>query len=130
MTFLFQKILVFQTFANFLGHWYLTQMVLENSLQCQFSENLVLIYPSRRHNRPPTLEIITRNSQKSWIFQNFQKNPTFSTFLWIFPKPQKGRHWDQRGCHLLPKLSIISREIPKIRVYNIKHYLPRSCLMS
>ena len=37
------------------------------------------IYPSQRHNRPPTLEITTRNFPKYHFF-NLQKNPKFSFF--------------------------------------------------
>ena len=42
------------------------------------------IYPSRRHNSPPTLEIIIRNFPN--ISQNFLKFPKIFNIFQIFPK--------------------------------------------
>ena len=66
------------------------------------------IYPSRRHNLPPTLEIIFRNfpPKKIQILQKFRKFPKFQNFSKIF-KMFKNFCW--------------------LGVYNIKHNLVRSC---
>ena len=67
----------------------------------------IRIYPSQRHNLPPTLEIITR------IFQKFpKKSRIFENF-----KISK-KNW---------KLLTFPQKFPKLREYNIKHNLARSC---
>ena len=59
------------------------------------------IYPSQRQNLLPTLEILVQNFEKFQIFKILEKNCQVQSFFPKFPKPQRGRHWHQRGRRLL-----------------------------
>ena len=48
--------------------------------QGYFYPRFEAIYPSQRHNWPPTLEIMPRNFPKSWHLQNFQNIQNFQFF--------------------------------------------------
>ena len=88
------------------------------------------IYPSQRQNLLPTLEILIQNFENFQIFKILEKNSQIQNFFPKFPKPQRGRHWHQRGRRLLTtqlQNFHFFQEFPKLGVYNIKHNLARSC---
>ena len=60
--------------------------------------------------------------------ENFEKKFKILIFFSKYPKPQRGRHWHQRGASPVFSLEILSPSLP-ILGHNWKQDLSRSCFI-